>query len=135
MAEWDAVHTVSDYYDGSSRGVADYLGEPHVYKCEWDEAADDWSGVFILSPINSEIFQLVQEDWRIWLRWKYACDNGQLGDDDQHPALAIDRNRHEELQVRLALALRVDAAQAIRATPNFRGSLKPLVLEVRWSRV
>jgi hypothetical protein len=134
-AEWETVYTVNDYFDGPRGGVADYLGKPHVYKCDWNDAADDWSELFSLSPIGSATFRLVQEDWQIWRRWKSAFDRGQLAEGDQHPALAIDRTRHEEIRAVLTTALQIDAANAIRAIPEFRGSLEPLALEVRWSQI
>ena len=133
IADWEPVYTVNEYFDGPRRGFANFGGRPHAYSCEWDEQADDWSAVYLLAPISGEQLDLVREDWAIWRRWASAHETQNLTPDDKHPALAGDRPRHDELQPLVNEALVVDATQAIRAIPEFRGTLEPLHdLEVRW---
>lgn len=131
---WETVHTVNDFHDGPRGGVADYRGIPHAYRCLWNNEADDWGDVFNLSPIGAAQFRDVEENWQIWRRWKVAHDAGQLAEGDHHPALAAERGRHNELQKSVLEALRVDEDHAIRATPEFRGTMEPVhALQVRWS--
>ncbi len=48
---YETVHNVDDYYDGPREGVADFHGSAHVFQCVWDEAANNWSERFTLSPV------------------------------------------------------------------------------------
>jgi hypothetical protein len=75
--DFEAVHTVTDYYDSPRRGIADFHGRPHAYQSLWDNSEDDWSDAFLLQPIDDETFRLAMEDWEIWNRWKSAFDNGR----------------------------------------------------------
>lgn len=131
---WETVHTVNDYYDRPRGGVADYDGVPHAYRCAWNDAADDWDEVFTLSPISAAQLRDVQEQWEIWRRWKSAHDANALVEGDDHPALAAERSRYEQLEGAVATALRVDGDRAVRAIPEFRGTTDPMRdLQVRWS--
>jgi hypothetical protein len=131
--DWEPVFTVNEYFDGPRQGFANYGGRPHAYLCEWDEQADDWGAVYLLSPIGDEQLGLVREDWDIWRRWASALRAQSLTPEDKHPALAGDWPRHEELEPLVNEALAVDKTQAVRAIPEFRGTLEPVHdFEVRW---
>lgn len=131
---WETVHTLHDYWDGPLKGVADYGGVPHAYSREWNEQEDDWSNVFSLSPIDHEQFLTVMEAWAIWGRWKEADDAGTRGPGDDHPALAVDRERYEAIKVDLDQILRAEGTGAFRATAEFRGAWRKVHdLQVRWS--
>lgn len=131
--DWEAVYTVNEYYDGPRRGFANYLGRPHAYLSEWNDDEDASQGTFLLSPISEEQLKLAIEDWTIWRRFSSARESQGLTSDDRHPALAVDRQRYEELRPLIEQALVVDASKAVRAVPEFRGRLEPTHdLEVRW---
>lgn len=140
-AGYENVYTVFDYWDGPRRGLADYGGKPHLYQCVFDEAADDWSDVFLLRAVDAHVFEMAMEGWQIWLRWRRAFHEGQTTM-ETHPALPQDRQRHQELKAVLDKKLMVDAATAdVEAKAEFRpqnanlvrrpGSLEPRV--VRWT--
>jgi len=129
---WEAVHTVHDFWDRPRSGVADFRGAPHAYKATWDEEADDYSDIYALAPIDAVQMAAVEEGWRIWQRWAAAHEGGTLRPGDDHPALAQDRNRCEELRPIVAAALRVDEQNAIKAVPEFRAVVGQGYL-VRWS--
>lgn len=120
----EIVHTVTDYYDGPRGGIADYLGKPHAYRLEWDEAEDDWSGIVLLQAIDDETFRLAMEDWLIWCRWLHAFHHG-LTTQATHPALPEERARHEELKAILKPRLQIDPKQAIRVYGKFDVSAPP----------
>ncbi|WP_155936560.1 hypothetical protein [Mesorhizobium ciceri] len=131
--EWETVYTVHDYYDGPRKGVAEYRGKAHAYKCEWDDEADDWSASFLLSPITDEQLDAVKEDWLIWRRYEASFHARNLQSNDKHPALAIDSPRHTELRPIVEDALRVEDALAFRAIPEFQRTLEPTTeFQVRW---
>ena len=62
---FEAVFTVRVYYDGPRSGIANYQGKPHFYDCIFDEAKDDYSDEYWLTPIDSATFELAMEDWEI----------------------------------------------------------------------
>ena len=114
----EIVYTVTDFYDGPRGGIANYRGTAHVYSCLSDESADDWSGTFLLQPIDDETFRLAMEDWAIWCRWEKAFHSGQTTQ-ATHPALPVERARHEDLSAILKSRMQVDPKQAVRARGRF----------------
>jgi hypothetical protein len=77
--EYERVFTVTEYYDGPRKGIASFLGVPHLYECLFDEEKDGFSDQFLLTPIDTETFQLAMEDWSIWQRWEVAFKTGKSG--------------------------------------------------------
>jgi hypothetical protein len=131
--DWEAVFTVHYYFDGPRIGIASYQGMPHAYICEWDQAADDWSPVYRLSPISPEQLSVVREDWEIWQRYQASFHAGSLQTGDVEPALAEDWPRHKVLRCKVEEALRVDNEAPLLAIPEFRGTIEPQHdFEVRW---
>lgn len=133
IIEWEPVLTVHEYYDGPRNGIAEYRGRAHAYKGEWDEALGDWSTEFLLSPIDDEQLAVIKEDWQIWRRYAERFHTGALETGDRHPALAVDWPRHEKLSKVVQQALQVDETIAIKASPEFRGTIERTHdFEVRW---
>src|SRR5258708_10860363 len=93
----ECVYTVTDYYDGPRKGIANYQGSPHIYECVFDEITGNYSDLFWLAPVDPETFQLAMEDWAIWQRWELAYHSGKT-ELDTHPALPHESARHVELQ-------------------------------------
>jgi hypothetical protein len=118
QSEHEIVHTVTDYYDGPRCGIADFHGRPHAYKSLWDDSEDDWSDAIQLQPIDDETFQLAMEDWEIWTRWRRAFDAGQTTI-ETHPALPVDRERHDHIAAILKPRLHIEPGRAIRARGRF----------------
>jgi hypothetical protein len=44
---FEPVCVVWDWYDGIRSGIAEFLGKPHVFHCEWDESSDDYAETFV----------------------------------------------------------------------------------------
>ena len=137
MPEFERVHTMTDYYDGPRVGIADYLGQPHIYESLFDNGELD---LFRLSPLDNELFQLALEDWEIWLRWEAAFHAG-LTPHETHPALPADRVRHHELAPILKQRLVIDEMDFVTARGEFRvidhdksASHNRRSLEVKWTR-
>jgi hypothetical protein len=137
---YERVHTMTDYYDGPRKGIADFEGQPHLYESEWDDVADDWASTFKLSPVEPRLFALAMEAWGIWQRWEAAFHRGQATR-DTHPALPEERSRSDELGQILDRELRTRDHGYVLA----RGDFKPLddpawsgagwrPLQVRWER-
>jgi hypothetical protein len=117
-AEFEPVHTVTDYWDGPVRGIADFRGKPHCYERQFDEVADEYSSIFRLMPIDAETFALAMEAWAIWERWEKAFHQ-RTQTMDSFPALPDDRARHAELTAILAGRLSIEPARAIEAQGTF----------------
>lgn len=135
---YERVFTVTDYYDGPRKGIANYNGHPHFYECVFDEAKDDYSELFRLTPLDGEIFRLAIEDWQIWERWQLAFLGGKATM-DSHLALPEDAARHAELRIFLEKSLVTDPAKAILRIGEFKiygesdlpkGAIRPL--QVTW---
>jgi len=136
MAEWEAVYTVNDWYDGERLGIADYDGRPHLYESRWDYSKDEWEGEgsednylyhYWLSPVSTEVFAWAVEDWAIWERWRIAFEQGKV-DQATHPALPEDRARHEALKLLLGSALAPGRPDSFMVAGQFSK------MSVRWQR-
>ena len=135
---FEIVHTLTDWYDGPRRGIADYRCQPHIFESEWRDGENLDADTFLLMPIDQETLSLALEDWAIWRRWETAFHQG-MATHETHPALPKDRDRHEELERLLSGRLVVDPAQAVRKRAEFRVRNDPSwngygwkPLEVRW---
>jgi hypothetical protein len=138
---YSIVHTMTDYYDGPRRGVADFDGVPHLYESEWSDALDDFEPTFRLSPLSADVFALALESWAIWRRWETAFHR-RRATQESHPALPEDAARSAELENLLKARLQIDPTNSILATGEFRRREDPswtsfgwAPLQVRWRRV
>ena len=142
--DYETVHTMTDYYDGPRRGIADVSGLPHLYTSTWADIDSDDEDVFELRAIDAETLSLALESWAIWLRWEEAFHDGAVGL-DTHPALgSADLARRDELDAILeprfaAVEARAPDARAhagfrvSQDRPRRRKGWQPL--QVRWSEL
>lgn len=137
--EYERVFTVTEYYDGPRKGIANFLGVPHLYECLFDEGKDNFSDQFLLTPIDNETFQLAMEDWSIWQRWELAFKTGKA-DMSTHPALPHEAVRHSELKRILDRTLLTNPQKAFTKVGRFEalgeqtlpiGVLR--ALQVKWT--
>jgi hypothetical protein len=126
---FERVHTIWDYYDGPREGLADFLGQPHYYKSSWDTAADDWSPMYELAPVDAETLQLALEQWAIWLAWNEKFRAGQVAE-ESHPGHGGKIPRYDELEV--ILKSRIPDLESNRVTAE--GSFDTIAGEsvVQW---
>lgn len=133
----DTLYTMTDYYDGPRKGVASYLGAPHLYESCWADIESE-SDVFLLTPIPDDVLALALEDWEIWLRWSAAHAAGATTA-ETHPALPPDRARHDELATLLKSSLTTDINTAFAAKAQFDFSQvdehDQRLMKVEWTRV
>jgi hypothetical protein len=113
----ERVLTVHDYYDGPRCGIAFFNGAAHWYDAVFDAAADDYSGIYALQPIDDALLALAMEDWAIWLRWHAAQQAGEVPL-ESHPALPADRLRHAQLTARIGNRLRPDPPSDLTSRPT-----------------
>ena len=132
---FEIVHTVTDWYDGPRRGIAYFLGEPHLFQSEYRDKSELDPDTFLLMPIDREVFKLSLEDWAIWQRWEAAYLSGQTTQ-ATHPALPADRVRHDEIERLLSHRLVIDPIRSIRKRAEFQDRNDPsrsdYPLTVRW---
>jgi hypothetical protein len=138
---YERVYTVTDYYDGPRKGIADYRGKPHLYECIFDESNSNYSESFLLAPLDTEAFRSAMEDWAIWQRWELAYHTGKT-DLSTHPALQHESERHKELERILETVLVIDPAKAVTRIGHFepiggqtlpQGVHRPCPLQVKWT--
>jgi hypothetical protein len=121
--------------------VANFGGKAHLYLSSWDDAADDWSDIYTLAPLDQDTLKLVLEDYEIWRRWRLAFDAGKVAL-ESHPALPEDKRRSSELKEILQPLFKGAAVPTHRARASFRrrADVDPLAdplkdpysLEVYW---
>jgi hypothetical protein len=139
---FERVYTVWDYHDGPRSGIADYLGRPHHYECQWNSSTDDYGERFRLTPIDDNVLSLALEQWGIWRIWENAFHRGEVPQ-STHPALPDQNGRHEELEAMLNARVSGSKMPRQQATGTFRvlpgqserpsGVMRDL--EVEWSEV
>lgn len=76
LIDSEEVYFVIDYWDGPRKGVADYRGTPYYFRAVFDEKRDEWSDVFILTPLDQDTYRLLMESKQIWERWQEAYETG-----------------------------------------------------------
>ncbi|TMQ23470.1 MAG: hypothetical protein E6J90_10480 [Deltaproteobacteria bacterium] len=134
---FERVFTMTDYYDGPRRGIANFDGRPHAYGSPFNHWEEQYADLYELRAVDEVTFRLALQDWEIWLRWEAAFHAG-TATVDSHPALPSDRARHDEIAARLASRLAALPGPAFRARAAFRRSPETSTqrwLEVQWTPV
>ncbi len=141
---FERVYTVYDYWDYPRSGIADCSGDPYFYDREFDNGLDEFSDIYILTPIDQDTLSLALEKRDMWLKWKQGY--GQV-EPFAHPALQNTENSlgAKFLEIGYMVEARVAAIQTgrKRAKAEFRVHLRdantPMSqsddLEVEWSEV
>jgi hypothetical protein len=136
---FERVYTVWDYYDGPRTGIADYCGQPHHYRCEWNDAKNDYANTFVLTPVDQETFNLAMEQWAIWRDWENAFHRGEVAQ-STHSGLAKTKTRYTELEATLTARISSEPAPSKRARAVFQtpdqANLPPGVIreeEAEWT--
>jgi hypothetical protein len=94
---FERVYTVWDYWDGPRSGIALHAGQPQFYRCEWNIAADEYSDIYSLAPIDEDTLRLALEQWAIWKEWEAAFHRGEVLQ-SSHPALPGTDEQYSRLQ-------------------------------------
>ena len=118
MRDIDIVYTVDDYWDGPREGIASFRGKPHAYRCLFDEAQDEWSERYRLTPISPDALEAALEAWGIWCRWASADRAGQAPR-GSHPALPHESERYFHLKAVVDSAVNENETQAFIAHGEF----------------
>ena len=138
MPKGERVYTIFNYYDGPREGIADFQGKPHFYKCQFNEADDNWTDRFWLMEIDQALFELAREEYEIFLRWRAEFDRGAVKL-DSHPALLADRSRFAELKAAIGNRLDLVRERSITKRARFTsdGTTHPTVAAwlVEWIAV
>jgi hypothetical protein len=117
----EPVYTITDWYDGPRKGVANFDGQPHYYECQWYAGFEAEPGDYLLTPVDAETYQLALEDWAIWQRWEAAFAAGTTPQ-ATHPTLPEDQARHQEMEQLLLPKLVTNPQCCRRATGEFHYS-------------
>ena len=129
---WEKVHTVGNYHDGPVSGVADVDGVPHLYEKVFSEEEDEYIDRYAVRPIDQELYSLLIESWSIFIRWRTAFDQGQVGL-ETYPALPENRDRHHLLEKAIANRVNMDTSQSRQVGGRFRRTGPGMFAwEVQW---
>lgn len=115
---YEVVFTVNDYQDGPRRGVANFRGSPYFFEGVFDDNADNYGDLYLLTPISQETFKTALENWELFLRWRASFDSGKVGR-DTHPALPQDKSRFEETRRELNGEVASKREKAFRVRGRF----------------
>jgi hypothetical protein len=118
IATAEQVHVVWDYVDGPRAGIADFQGRPHAFKCQFSDAADDWTDHFWLMEIDRDLLRLALDQHAIFVRWKTEFDRGTAAF-DSHPALPADRARYEALEAAIKDRFQIEPERSITQRGRF----------------
>lgn len=138
--EFEPVLMVWDYYDGPRTGVAEYHGREHYFKCVWDQANNNYSNSFNLSPIETSFLKLAKRHWAIWREWEVRFHSGQApqethpGNRGMNPEYDDLEDQLEDIIKNLTRLPRMFNAD-FRAIPNQDDLPKYVMrnLEARWT--
>lgn len=95
------VYVENDWYDGPRAGVADLCGKPHRFVSLFDELEDEYTGTFLVWPIDDSELVLEQEQWEIFVSWNEQYEAGQVGT-ETHPGHSGTNKRWDEINTLLA---------------------------------
>ena len=62
----EKVITINDWWDGPQNGLACFNGAVCIYERIFDEAKDDWSDEYYLTPIGSDLQNEILDEWSEW---------------------------------------------------------------------
>ena len=140
---FEIVHTVTDWYDGPRKGIADYQGKPHLFQSDWKDGENLDAETFSLMPIDGPTLVLALEEWAMYRRWEelyYGAPVTEETDLDAPPFLPEDRSRHAELERLLEGRLVIDPTLSVQKKAEFRVRDDPSwsgrgtrPLEVQWA--
>jgi len=128
----ERIYCVWDFWDVPREGIANFQGRPHVYKCQFSEAEDEWTDLFWLMEIDPDLLALDQERMVIFSRWNLEFEAGKAAL-ESHPALPQDRARLAELQQAIGTRLQLVPERAATKRAYFVKHQGSGALEVQWS--
>jgi hypothetical protein len=127
---FERAYTVYLYHDGPRSGIADFNDSPHYFEWIWNNDEYDFGHECNLLPLESQIFCLALESWKMWMRWKIAFREGKTPhiEDvvsqavlvEKHPVLPDDKARYEEIAPLLKQALLLESPKKFKARGEFR---------------
>jgi hypothetical protein len=126
LIDQEPVYLVLNYQDSIRSGIADYHGSPHYFAEHFDQARDDYTGMFSLSPVDQSIVEVANEANAIEQRFWTAYHAGERAIPDVLPrVLAEDRERYLFLQGLLDQVERTSTSPGIQATARFVSKPSP----------
>jgi hypothetical protein len=137
--KYEPVLTVRDYWDGPRKGIAHFDGKPHFFECVFDEARDEYTNLFQLTPISPETLKIAMEAWKIWLEWEMAFRKGRVNI-STHPSYSGGPSKNRSLISKAEKLLVTDPSIAATRIGKFKfqGSRHieqavPGSFKVKWS--
>jgi hypothetical protein len=127
----ERVYTYVDFFDRPLSGAADFKGGPHWYRCQFNDAVDEYERSYELAPLRADILAAEVELQDIFLAWHAALIAGET-DRSTHPALPSQRARYDALS-RIVREFVESADFAV--TANATWSHEPWGFGVDWQQI
>jgi hypothetical protein len=117
-AGFTEVLTAWSWWDLPREGVVRIEGHPHRFRCDFDEALDDYPETYLVWPITEAELAADVARWDAWSDWRQRYDKGE----NAEPFASESRDmRHADPPasgVRLAIARwRLDPNHSVAARP------------------
>jgi hypothetical protein len=88
------------WWDAPRNGVVRIDGSPHRFRCDFDEALDDYPDEYRVWPITEAELTADLALWATWVDWRRRFDRGEnpqpLEKDASWQSLLADARRHAE---------------------------------------
>lgn len=114
----ERVYVENEWYDGPRAGLADIGEIPHRFKSLFDEKEDEFTGTFMVWPVDKQVFDLEIEQWQIFVEWNALYESGKTNT-DAHPVHGGLSARWDEIEILLQKSRSEVPALARRAVATF----------------
>jgi hypothetical protein len=99
-AGFTEVLTAWSWWDAPREGTVRLDGRPHRFRCDFDEALDDYPDAYRVWPITEAELAADLALWSVWVAWRRTFDRGEnpppLEKDAMWQSLLSDVRRHGE---------------------------------------
>jgi hypothetical protein len=130
----DKVETIFDFWDCPRKGIASYEGNLHLFECVFDEITDEYSNVYRLKIVSSELLQLITEEENLRINW----DNKRIKTEEDkatYPILLEDKKRFELITTILETELSINESNSFAKIAKFTLIEYMASYNVEWKEV
>ena len=116
---YEPVLMVWDYWDGPREGLTQYNGQAHYFKCLLDEASDEYTELFTLSPVSASFLKISKKNWEIYKDWERRLHKG-LTSLQTHPSKGDECSEYKQLEHRLEIMVNALTPFPHKFKPTFK---------------
>ncbi len=92
---WSRVHFVTSYYDGPTKGLADFAGNAVHFSAIFDELKDEYTDSFVLRRLTEPLLQAYLTDFARFETWQTLFLQGKTTV-EEHPGIKAENTELNE---------------------------------------